>query len=98
MEELVDFCRKLIEMKQMSGLSDAVIDGMANDMANELSNRIEKAIISAMTFDEIDKLQKMLSENSKQEKVDEFIRNSSVDVDQITIQTMISFKEFYLGK
>ncbi len=98
MEEIIKFCRKLIDMKQLSGVDDQIAQNMAEEMAHKLNDRINKNIISSLQPDEYAEFERLLDNDPTTEQVNQFIENSSVDTKKITIQSMVLFKEYYLGK
>lgn len=85
-------------MKQLSGVDDQIAQNMAEEMAHKLNDRINKNIISSLQPDEYAEFERLLDNDPTTEQVNQFIENSSVDTKKITIQSMVLFKEYYLGK
>ena len=69
---------------------------LAEDLKNRLLDQIDQAVISALPEDRIDGLNELLDKEVQDEEVSEYIANSGVDVQRVTTQAMLRFRELNL--
>lgn len=96
--DLKSFCVELIKQKKLTTLDEQTLDGMAGEMTERLSEQINKAILAKFSDQEYQEFEELLKTDPTAEQVQTFVANSSVDIKQVTLATMMIFKEFYLGR
>lgn len=70
---------------------------LEEDLKGRLLDQIDRAVIDALPEDQVDGLNELLDREAPDEEVHEYIANSGVDVQGITMQVMLRFRELYLG-
>lgn len=96
--QLDTFINQLLDEKKLSGVSDIVRATLVEDLKKRLLDQINRALIDALPPERIDLFNRMLdSETISEEEVQRFIVDSKVDVQRVTMQTMLRFAELYLG-
>lgn len=70
---------------------------LEEDLKGRLLDQIDRAVIDALPEDKVDGLNELLDREASDEEVHEYIANSGVDVQGITMQVMLRFRELYLG-
>jgi hypothetical protein len=97
-DELDKFVAEILEAKQLPGVVDEEVrQQLANDLKNNLLTEINKALINAMPDEKIDQLNTILDDPSvTEEKIQDFVMQSGIDIRRITTQTMILFRSLYL--
>lgn len=98
MENVEQFIDQLITDKGISGLTDEVRAELRTDLMQRLMDQVDRAVINALPEEKaIELSEKVDDENFGDDEVNEFIRNSGVDVQRISLETMLKFRELYLG-
>lgn len=95
-DEIDTFIRDMLKAKQLSGVDDDVRDQLVQDMREKLLSLVDRAVIDALPNDKVDILNELLDRNATEEEVQTLIRDSGVDVRQITIDTMLKFRSLYI--
>lgn len=96
-DELDKFIADILEAKQLSGVDDLVRDQLISDLKNSLLDQINRALINALPEDKLDELNTMLEDDSvADEAVQQFIMDSGVNVQRVTVETMLAFRSLYL--
>ncbi len=97
--ELTQFIRDILAEKQLSGVDDEVREQLVSDLTSRLLDQINRALIDALPDDKLQEFNAMLDDEAvSDEAVQQFIATSGVNVQQVTIQTMLRFRDLYLGK
>jgi hypothetical protein len=97
-DELSQFIQGILAEKQLSGIDDNVREQLVADLQQRLLDQINRALIDALPDDKIEAFNRMLDDESlTDEQVQQFIAASGVDVQRVTIQTMLRFRDLYLG-
>ena len=96
--ELAQFIRDILAEKQLSGVDDEVREQLVTDLTGRLLDQINRALIDALPDDKLQEFNAMLDDEAvSDETVQQFIATSGVNVQQVTIQTMLRFRDLYLG-
>jgi len=97
-DELDKFVAEILEAKQLPGVvDDEVRQQLISDLKMNLMGEINKALIDALPDEKITELNALLDDPSvTEERVQEFIMQSGIDVQRITAQTMLYFRSLYL--
>jgi hypothetical protein len=97
--ELDSFVEKLIDDKNIEGLTPEGRAQIAGELKDELVQQINRAILMELPDEKLDEIDKKLdSGEMKPEDLPGIVENSGVDVAKITMETLLYFKAFYLGK
>ncbi|MFV0485001.1 MAG: hypothetical protein ACK5MU_02100 [Candidatus Saccharimonadales bacterium] len=98
MGNVEQFIDQLITDKGVSGLTDEVRTELRADLTQRLVDQIDRAVINALPEDKaIELSEKLDDDNFGDDQVNDFIRDSGVDVQKISLETMLRFRELYLG-
>jgi len=97
MENVEQFIDQLIDEKDLN-LEDDVREQLKVDMINRLLDQIDQATVNALPEDKaIELADKLDDPEFGDEQVAEFVRNSGVDMEKVTLETMMQFRMLYLG-
>lgn len=98
MEQIHEFMNQLLIDKGITGIDDDVRQRLIEDMTTMLLDQIDQNAIAALPDDKADELNaKLESGELKDEQVSDFMTEAGVDLQQISLTTMIQFRELYLG-
>lgn len=98
MGNVEQFIDQLITDKGVSGLTDEVRAELRTDLTQRLVDQIDRSVINALPEDKaIELSEKLDDDNFGDEQINEFISNSGVDIQRISLETMVKFRELYLG-
>ncbi len=92
------FVSGLLDAKEWGSKIDE--DGrkqLEEDLKGRLMDQIDRAVVEALPEDKVDGLNDLLDREASDEEIHEYIASSGVDVKGITMQTMLQFRELYLG-
>lgn len=94
-----DFINDVLDKKQLPGLEEeGVRETVVDDIRTRLLNQIDRAILEAMPEDKIDALNAQLDSGASDEDVQRLVAESGIDVQKVTLQTMLHFRDLYLGE
>jgi hypothetical protein len=97
--ELDRFINQILDEKQLSGVTPEVRVQLVADLKERLLDQINRALITALPEEKIVEFNLLLDdETASDEAIRQFITNSGVDVQKVTLQTMLRFSELYLGR
>ena len=72
---------------------------MKDEMTRTLLNQIDRAAIDQLTEEQAAELSKKVDDpNFTPEMMTKFIEDCGVDYGQVTLDTMVQFRRFYLGE
>ena len=92
------FVTELLNAKNMTGIDDGVRKQLEADLTARLLDQVDRAIVDALPDEKIDGLNALLDEHADEQRVQQYIADSGVDVQRITLETMLRFRELYLGE
>jgi len=96
-DDLDKFINEILTTKGLSLPNEEVRLQLVADLKKRLIEQINRALISALPGDKIDKLNEMLdSGDSNEIDFQNFIESSEIDVKNITVKTMLKFRGLYL--
>lgn len=99
MEKAEQFIDQLITDKNLPGLTDSVRAELKNDLLQRLIDQIDRAAIERLPEDKAIELSSKLDDpNFGPEQVSQFLVDSGVDLQNVALETMVSFRALYLGK
>lgn len=97
MQNIDDFIESLLVDKGIDVEPD-IKEELKKEMKDRLLKEINEAAVMALSEEKADELAKLVDDPEfTDEKLTEFIQNSGVDLTQITIDTALKFRNFYLG-
>ena len=97
MQNIDDFIESLLVDKGIDVEPD-IKEELKNEMKAKLLKEINEAAIRALSEEKAEELAKLVDDPEfTDEKLTEFIQQSGVDLTQITIDTALKFRNFYLG-
>ncbi len=93
-----EFLENLLVEKGLTNLGNQTKANMINEMQTLLLDQINKAAIMKLREQQVDELNSLIeSEQFTNEKMTEFMVNSGVNLTEVALDTMLKFREFYLG-
>jgi len=96
--ELDQFVNQLIEDKNITGLTPEGREQVANELKELVTEEINRAVLTAMPDSKLDELSALMdSGDFTSDDMQKFIAESGVDLKQITTETLLYFRAFYLG-
>lgn len=78
-------------------VSDEVKAQLESDLGSQLMDQIDRAVIEALPEEKIDGLNELLDREAPEEEIQQYVAASGVDVQRITTETMLRFRDLYLG-
>ena len=96
--EIDTFIDNLITDKNLSGLTPEGREQIASELKDALIEQINRAVLNNLSDEKLDELNDLLDKGGMDdEKMHDFIMNSGVDVPKVTTETLLYFRNFYLG-
>lgn len=97
-DPLTRFVDEIITAKQLPGVTDEVRAQLVSDMRKRLTDQIDRAVINAMSEEKAEEFNRLLDDPQvTAETVQTFIASSGVDVQRVTLETMLRFRDLYLN-
>jgi hypothetical protein len=96
MDQLDVFIKEIIDTKQLPGITDEAKAGLAEEMREGLLDQINRALIEALPEGKVADFTALLDKDPSEEKIEAFIVESGVDIQKVTAQTMLNFRNRYL--
>lgn len=98
MQNIDDFIEGLLTEKGITDLEPDVKEELVNDMKTRLMNQINEAAIMELSEEKADELARLVDDPAfDNAKMTEFMANSGVNLAEVTLDTMLKFRGFYLG-
>jgi len=93
------FVGQVLDEKKIPGTDDPEIrQQLINDLKTRLMSQIDRAMLSALSEKQLDELNALLDKpNLGDNDIQNFFRQSDVDGEQVAFNTMMRFREYYLG-
>jgi len=95
--ELTIFINQILDQKGLSGVDAAVREQLVTDMEKRLTDQINRGIIEAIPADKLVEFEKIASADNQDGNLEKFFSAYSVDTQTIATETMLRFKDLYLG-
>ncbi len=98
MQNVDEFIENLLSEKGIVNLEPDVKAELKKEMTDRLVDQINKAAIMQLSEDKAASLAKLIEDpDFNNEKMAEFMQNSGVNLTEVTLDTMLKFRNFYLG-
>lgn len=98
MESVDQFIEQLLIDKGVADLEPKVKGELMADMKQRLMDQIDKAAVMELSEEKAAELAEKIDDPAfTNEKMTEFMQASGVDLTQVAIETMLKFRNFYLG-
>lgn len=92
------FIGQILDEKGLATENPEVRQMMVADMRTSVMEQIDRAMINALTPAQADQLSDMMDDPSATEvQVQQFFANAGLDGQKIALDTMMKFREYYLG-
>lgn len=96
-DELDKFIDEIITRKQLPGVTEDVRVQLVADLKNRLLEQINRALIDALPDDKLDEFNNLLDlGTNSDDELQQFMSQSGVDVQNVTVKTMLLFRDLYL--
>jgi hypothetical protein len=98
-DELDNFIDEILKAKGMDKAADDVYHELQADLKTRLLDQIDRAVVNAMPEDKIDELNDLMEKNpaATDAEIQKIVQSSGVDTVQITAETLLRFRDLYLG-
>ena len=100
MEEVDKFVGQLLKdkgLEDMEGMDDEVREELKKDLAQRLMDQIDRAVIEALPEDKaIELAGKLDDESFTTDDAAKFVREAGVDMQRVSLETMLRFRDLYL--
>lgn len=98
MQNIDDFITSLLDDKGITDVSADARQELEADLKHRLIDQINKAAIMELSEDKAAELAKLIDNpDFTPEKMTDFMQNSGVNLTEIALDTMLKFRNFYLG-
>lgn len=98
MQNIDDFIENLLTKKGITDIEPDIKEDLKNDMKKRLLDQIDKAAVMQLSEEKADELAKLAEKpDFTNEKMTEFMQNSGVNLTEVALDTMLKFRNFYLG-
>ncbi len=95
--ELDRFVRDILADKDLPGVDDEVREQLVKDLKERLLDQVDRAIIEAIPDNKVDDFNVLLDNpDTTNQGIREFVSQCGIDVQQITTNTMLRFRDLYL--
>ena len=99
MENINQFIRQILADNGVTDLDEDVMENLVKEMREYLIDQIDIAVISELPDDKAEELKiKIEDPNFSDKDLEDFIRNSGVDLAQVSVNTMLKFRNLYLNR
>lgn len=95
--ELTIFINQILDQKGLSGVDNAVREQLVSDLETRLMEQINRAIIEAIPEAKLGEFEKLANSNAEDSEIQSFLATNAVDTQKIAADTMLRFKDLYLG-
>ena len=98
MQNIDEFIESLLNDKGITNVEPEVREELKADMKKRLEDEINRAAIEALPQEKAVELSKLVENpDFTNEKITEFMQNSGVNLTEVALDTMLKFRNFYLG-
>lgn len=98
MKNVDDFIDSLLVEKGITDVEPDIKKQLKDDMKKRLLDQINKAAIMKLSEDKAAELAELVDDPKfTNEKMTEFIQKSGVNLTEVALDTMLKFRNFYLG-
>lgn len=98
MQNVDEFIESLLKDKGIADVEPEILEDLKADMKSRLLDQIDKAAVMQLSEEKADELAKLV-ENPEftSERMAEFMKESGVNLTEVALDTMLRFRNFYLG-
>ncbi len=98
MQSVDDFIEQLLKEKGITDVEDDIRTELKEDMKKRLLDQIDKAAVMQLSEEKAAELANLVEDpNFTNEQMTEFMKNSGVNLPEVALETMLKFRNFYLG-
>lgn len=98
MQNIDDFIESLLIEKGITDVEPDVKAELKNEMKSRLLDQIDKAAVMQLSEEKADELAKLVEKpDFGNEQMAEFMQKSGVNLTEVALETMLQFRNFYLG-
>ncbi len=98
MQSVDDFIESLLNERGITEIEPDIKAELKEDMKKRLMDQINKAAIMQLSEEKAAELaEKVNAPDFTNEKMTEFMQNSGVNLTEVALDTMLRFRNFYLG-
>lgn len=92
------FISQILREKGITDLEPTIYEGVARDLKESLLGQIDRAAISRLTEDQAAALAEKLEDPSfSSTDTAQYIQACGIDLAAVSLDTMLKFRQFYLG-
>lgn len=95
--ELTIFINQLLDEKGVAGLDSEVREQLVSDLEARLTDQINRALVNALPESKLTEFTQLVDSHKSDQEVQEFLKANGVDTQAVTTDTMLTFKQAYLG-
>ena len=97
-QNLDDFLETILKDKGITNLDSETKDQLLSEMKTSLMNQINQAAINKLSEEKAAELATLIDDpDFAAEKMSEFMQKSGVNLSEVALETMLKFRDFYLG-
>lgn len=99
-EETIDlFIEGIMDEKGVNAPTEEIYQDLKNDLKNQLLQQIDRSLITELPDEKLDELNRMAAANGQidPEVIAKMIEEANLDITDIVGNTMLRFREIYLG-
>lgn len=98
MQTVDDFIEQLLVDKGITDIEPDVRAELKEDMKKRLLDQIDRTAVMKLSEEKANELAELIDDpDFTEEKMAEFMQNSGVNLAEIATDTMLRFRNFYLG-
>ena len=98
MQSVDEFIESLLVDKGITDIEPEIKAELSQEMKTRLLDQINKAAIMQLSEEKAAELASMVDDpNFTNEKMTEFMQTSGVNLAEVTLETMLQFRNFYLS-
>ena len=92
------FIEQIVDQKNLAGVTPEIKQQVVTELKGRLMDQIDRAMIDSLNNEQLDKFNTLLdSQNTTDQQLQDFFATSGIDSQQVVLDTMLKFREFYLG-
>lgn len=97
-DSIDQFLNQILDEKKISGDTPEVRKQLVEDLRVQLMQQIDRAMINALDTEHLDQLSKALDQGIMSDQdMQNFFVQAGVDGERVALETMMRFREYYLG-
>lgn len=93
-----DFLGQIVDQRHISGITPEIRARLIKELREQLMDQIDRGMINALTPQQLDQFNLMMvNQATTDQQITEFFNRSGVNSQQIALDTMLRFRQYYLG-